>query len=309
MQFRLSLFSTHGAVGIPAREWVWILAVTFGAWVLVALMAVFTAPLWLRLVVRKTVGHATRLLFTEPYTKNLLEGLTALRKFGVQWTAENELRAHIGKPLEKPIGTTRTFPHFDQLLFTPAQLHRRPLDHSVPVNLTTVLGRRAQRPMRISMPVMVSAMGYGVALSKPFVRAIAKGTAIVGTACNAGQGPVLDEFRQLAHRFVVQYHGATWRPSPSVLGQADMIEIRFGQGANAGCGTVISGDGLTPEVLKDLGMSVSAGDAYIPAGLHEVRRTHDLRRLVTRLRLAGGGSDCAEIGSGQRSRRRYAVAV
>ncbi|MCL6445218.1 MAG: FMN-binding glutamate synthase family protein, partial [Alicyclobacillus sp.] len=252
-----------------------------------------TSPFWLRWVVKKVVVHAVKLAFTEPYTKNLLEGVTALRKFGVQWTAENELRAHSGQPLEKPIGTTRKFPHFDGLMFSPAQLHRRPLEHTAAVQMETVIGRKAQRPLVVSMPVLVSAMGYGVALSKPFVRAIAKGTALAGTACNAGQGPALQEFRDLAYRLVVQYHGAVWRPMPEMLRQADMIEIRFGQGANAGYTSVVPAEGLTEEVKRHLHMSAKDLFAYIPAGQPEVRRRHDLRRLVHRLRIESGGAPIA----------------
>ncbi|MBX5437014.1 MAG: FMN-binding glutamate synthase family protein [Alicyclobacillaceae bacterium] len=202
---------------------------------------------------------------------------------------ENELRARSGQPLEKPIGTARTFPHFDGLLFSPVQLHRRPLDHTVPVKIDTVLGRRSKCPLALSMPIMVAGMGYGVALSRPFVRAIAKGTAMVGTACNSGQGPVLQEFRDLARYLVVQYHAASWKPSQQILRQADMIEIRFGQGANAGCGTVIAADGLAPQVKQDLQMSSSDQSTYIPAGQPQVRRPHDLRRLVHKLRIESGG--------------------
>jgi methylamine---glutamate N-methyltransferase subunit C len=79
-------------------------------------------------------------------------------------------------------------------------------------------------------------MGYGVGISKPFSFAIAKGTALVGTAFNTGKGPVLPEHREFAHRMIVQYHGAAWRPNEDIMKQADMVEIRFGQGANAGNG-------------------------------------------------------------------------
>ncbi|WP_273368632.1 FMN-binding glutamate synthase family protein [Alicyclobacillus herbarius] len=271
------------------QDWLTMLSVLLSAELLLAVVACVTAPFWSRFVLKKITEYVTKRLFTEEYTKNLLEGLTALRKFGVQWTFENELRAHTAQPLEKPIGTARLFPHFDGLLFTPVQLTRRPLDHRVPVNLETVIGRKAQRPMMLSMPVMVSAMGYGVALSKPFVRAIARGTAMAGTACNAGQGPALEEFRKLARHLVVQYHGASWRPSSDILRQADMIEIRFGQGANAGCGTLVPASGLPAEVQHDLGLKPGQ-TGYIPAGHPEViRASRDLRRLVHRLRRTANG--------------------
>lgn len=295
MRMRPPVSSLPGVLwSVPSvRALVWMFLVAFAAWMAVAAGAVLTAPFWLRLVVKKMVGYAVRLTFTEPYTKNLLEGLTALRKFEVQWTVENELRAHSGKPLEKPIGTTKKFPHFDGLMFSPAQLYRRPLDHTAAVQMETVLGRSARRPLTVSMPVLVSAMGYGVALSKPFVRSIAKGTAMAKTACNLGQGPALQEFRDLAYRVVVQYHGAIWKPTPDVLRQADMVEIRFGQGANAGSASVVPAEGLAEEVKRDLRMSAGDPVTFIPAAQPEVRRKHDLRRLVHRLRIESEGAPIA----------------
>ncbi|WP_245630026.1 FMN-binding glutamate synthase family protein [Alicyclobacillus acidiphilus] len=287
MSFRSTAWSSS------ADAWIWMFMLSFVAWALVVLLTVLTSPFWLRLIIKKATGRATALLFTEPYTKNVLEGVTALRKVGLQWTVENELRAHTGTPLEKPIGTSRTFPHFDGLLFSSAQLHRRPLDHSVSIEMETVIGRRAKRPLVISMPVMVTGMGYGVALSKSFERAIAKGTSMVGTAFNTGQGPVLQEFRDLARHLVVQYHGAPWKPSAPVLRQADMVEIRFGQGANAGAGTVVSANGLNERVKRDLKMSSSDSYTYIPAGQPEVRRMHDLQNLIHRLRLDSDGAPIA----------------
>lgn len=267
---------------------VWGIGVCCGM-LLVAGTAIAFVSTWTRWIMKKMVNAVTYRIFTEPYTKNLLEALTALRKVGVQWTAENELRAHEGRGLDKPIGSSRSFPHFDGLLFTPPPIWRRPLDLTVPVSLETVIGKNAHRPMYLSMPIMVSAMGYGVALSKPMVRAIAKGTAMAGTACNAGQGPALEEFRTLAHRFVVQFHRAPWMPSDATLRQADMIEIRFGQGANVGGGTWVSGTGLPPETLADLGLQSEEDVAYIPAGHPEGSKWSRLKGLVSHLREVGGG--------------------
>ncbi len=260
------------------------------------LTGVLFLPKFIRYQLDQQVKQVTSRLFTEPYTKNIFEGVTALRKFGVQWAVENELRSHSPVALSKPMGTHRPFPHFDGLLFSPAQLHRKALDDSEPVTVTAVVGKRADRPMIISLPVMTSAMGYGVALSKRFVRALAKGTALAGTAFNTGQGPALQEFGQLAHRLVVQYHGAAWRPSDEILRVADMIEIRYGQGANAGCGTAIAGDSVNPEIAQDMGgpqPQTNAGEFYIPAGIPGVHTHDELKQLVKDLREISRGAPIA----------------
>ncbi|MHB1956800.1 MAG: FMN-binding glutamate synthase family protein [Sulfobacillus sp.] len=263
---------------------------------LLGLTGVLFLPKFIRHQLEQQLKQATSRLFTESYTKNIFEGVTALRKFGIQWAVENELRSHHPAALLKPIGTHRPFPHFDGLLFSSAQLHRRALNDSEPVTVTTVIGKRADRPMTISLPVMTSAMGYGVALNKPFARAIAKGTALAGTAFNTGQGPALREFRELAHRLVVQYHGAAWRPPDEILSVADMIEIRYGQGANAGCGTAISGDSVNPEIAEDMGGSQSQtkpGEFYIPAGIPGIHTNDELKQLVKDLREISRGAPIA----------------
>lgn len=237
---------------------------------------------------RTFIKNRFRHLLEDPYTSNLWEGVTGLRHLGVQWTMENEFRSARAEALQKPLGTNRAFPHFDGLLFIPAQLHRRALDSPVPVNLETALGKRCERPLRLSMPIMVSAMGYGVALDKPFSMALARGTAMVGTAFNTGQGPVLQEHRDKALRMIVQYHGAPWKPSDEMLAKADMIEIRFGQGANAGVSSTIDTGILPDYVLKDMGLRANE-EARIPAGIPGVSRLSDLRKLVNRLREVGRG--------------------
>lgn len=282
-----------------------------GVFVALAVLCVALSPLLIRFAVNKTADHVIRQLFSEPYTKNLTEGLTALRKFGVQATLENELRSHEGKALEKPIGTARPLPNFDGLLFSPAAVEHGALEYDVPVHIGTVIGRRAARPMRISMPIMVTAMGYGVALNKPFARALAKGASRAGTAYNTGQGPALPEFRELAQRLIVQYHGAPWRPSESMMREADMIEIRVGQGANAGCGTPVPSTGMSPEVLQEFHMAPSeSGDLYIPAGIPGVKTVHEFRKLVQKMRLLSRGAPIAlKLAAGHAIERDLSLAI
>ncbi|PWI56797.1 hypothetical protein BM613_11915 [Sulfoacidibacillus thermotolerans] len=272
--------------GIPSWLWLIVLLVVLGG-----TLASLLFPLWLRRFLNQQIDQTVTRLFTEAYTKNLLEGVNAVRKVGIQTTVENELRAHTPEPLSKPIGTHRNFPDFDGLLFSPVQLSVQPLDHTVPISLETKIGKHAEKPMILSMPMMVTAMGYGVSISKPFIHAIAKGTALANTAMNAGQGPVLSELREYARHMIVQYHGAPWRPSEEALRAADMIEIRYGQGANVGCGTVVPKKTLTREIMSDMGFSPDEPlqDLYIPVGIPGIHSLADLKQLVHYLRKAGRG--------------------
>jgi len=248
----------------------------------------------LRFLVKRLVSKTIKRLFTDPYDQNLAEGILAVLRTGPIRVIENEIRSSELGPLLKPIGTQRKFPHFDGLLFNSAQLSRRAIDDQMDIDLTTVIGKRAQRPMAISMPILISGMGYGVGVSKSYSRAMAKGSALVETAYNTGQGPVLPFHRELAHRLVVQWHGAAlWRPDGSVLPSVDMVEIRFGQGANAGQGSMLKGP-FTRELLVDLNIWPEQPDTiWIPAGVPELHKSSDLRRLVKTLRKQSRGAPIA----------------
>ena len=243
------------------------------------------------MIVARQLRKRLERLFSDTYSENLWEGVTGLKHMGIEQTVENELRASTNKVLHKPLGSARAFPHFEGLLFTPAQLIKLPVDDLVPVDISTEIGPRSHRPLRLSMPILVSAMGYGVALSKPFSLAIAKGTALAGTAFNTGQGPILPEHRSYGKHMVVQYHGAFWRPTDEQLAVADMVEIRFGQGANAGAGASITAAELPDNVLRDFMQYASrpASTLHIPAGLSEVRSGDELVSLVKRLRDVAHG--------------------
>lgn len=243
----------------------------------------------------KQIHRRIEQIFSDPYPENLWEGVTGLKHVGLEQTIENEMRSSNTEPLHKPLGSSRTFPHFEGLLFSPVQLVRKPLADDVAVDIETRIGPHARRPLKLSMPIMISAMGYGVALSKAFSIALARGTAMAGTAFNTGQGPVLKDHRNNAKFMVVQYHGAFWRPTVHQLGQADMIEIRFGQGANAGNGTVVKVADLPPDVLADFLATTNVmadkplKELVVPPGIPEIRTQSDLRQLVHHLRLAGHG--------------------
>ncbi|EJY56366.1 glutamate synthase (ferredoxin) [Alicyclobacillus hesperidum URH17-3-68] len=257
------------------------------ALVIIGSILLILAPWLFRVYFQLSSRRFIRILFSDPYTQNLLEGYTALKKFGIQWVFENELRAQNGKALEKPIGTGRPFPHFDGLLLTPPTIRQRPLELTNYVNLHVVIGKKCIKPLDISMPILVSAMGYGVALQKPIVEAIALGTEKVGTACNVGQGPAIEEWTH-AGKLVVQHHRAPWGPDEHILRRADMIEIRLGQGANMGSGTFVPSKGVSSEILRDLGLTARE-IGYIPAGHPEIERMVRFRTLISRLRKIGGG--------------------
>jgi methylamine---glutamate N-methyltransferase subunit C len=83
-------------------------------------------------------------------------------------------------------------PKWDDLQFVTAQLARPPLLDDAPVATGVVLGPRAQKPLHLDIPLLVSDMSYG-ALSEEAKTAMARGAERAGTAICSGEGGVLPE--------------------------------------------------------------------------------------------------------------------
>lgn len=258
---------------------------TLGALLLAGLALLL---LW-RVAADRLVDHTLKRLMKEPYTANLWELIAGFGHNPLLPTMENELRAQDGKVLHRPIGTPRRFPHLEGLVFNPAQLHRPPRAHDAAVAMAVTLGPRARRPLTLEMPLLVSAMGYGVAISDRVAEALARGTATAGTACNAGHGPLLPEVRRAARHLIIQYTGNAWTHQKDVLKAADMIEIRLGQGAWGAMGSLLPARRLTERSRKLMGARPGE-DVVLPSQIEGLEQgTRALRRLVRRLRIGTGG--------------------
>jgi glutamate synthase domain-containing protein 2 len=265
-------------------------AAAAGAGVLaVALLAALALRLAGRPLVRLVLARFLRRLFTDPYHENLWETVTGVRRFGAQAVVETELRAASGEMIMRPFGRFRTFPGFDQLLFDPAQLDRLPTPEHVPVDMSVVLGPRAARPLRVEMPVLITGMGYAVALSPEAKEALARGAALAGTATNTGMGPLLPDERREARSLIVQYNRGEWGNPPEALRQADAVEIQLGNGAWAGSGFRVLTRDFTPEARRAFRLRPGQEGSLVHNRMPGLETAADLAALVAELRAVGGG--------------------
>jgi glutamate synthase domain-containing protein 2 len=74
-------------------------------------------------------------------------------------------------------------------MFNFAQLKTFPTPIETPVDTSVVIGKNAKKPFKISLPMMVSAMAYGEALSSNAKWALARGASKAKTAVCSGEGP------------------------------------------------------------------------------------------------------------------------
>ena len=204
--------------------------------IVLIVLIVLIAKFILRASLKWIIGDFTGKLFSDMYGENLFEIWIAGKRNSIQNLVELELRAVDGKPLTRPVGPTLKFsPDFDNLMFVPSQLAKLSLPASFKVNMQVTIGPNAKRPMTLSMPIMISGMGYGVALSEESKIALAMASKVLDTAISSGAGPALPEERENAGKYVLQICRLKWGArTDEEISSADMLEVQLGQGADCG---------------------------------------------------------------------------
>jgi glutamate synthase domain-containing protein 2 len=147
------------------------------------------------------------------------------------------------------LGAKRRLPSFDDLVFLTASASRYPLEGYREKCVTeTVLGaRRAERPVRLAIPITVAGMSFG-ALSANAKEAIGRAATAMGTSTTTGDGGMTPEERQSSKTLVYQCLPSRYGFNPNDLRQADAIEIVIGQGAKPGGGGMLLGQKISPRV-------------------------------------------------------------
>lgn len=192
-----------------------------------------------------------------------------------------------GESIVEPMRSRKPVVSWDDILVKGAQLARTPLDRDEPVDTITVIGPRADRPLVLGTPVLVSHMSYG-ALSREAQTALAAGSAAAGTAMSSGEGGILPEALARAHKYIFEYVPNRYSATPENLERVDAVEIKFGQSAKPGMGGHLPGGKVTAEIAAVRGFPEGA-DIVSPARFADIRSRDDLRRRVDELRALSKG--------------------
>lgn len=203
--------------------------------VIVVLATILLAKPITRYVTKIIADHMVSLLLTDKYTQNLAELLPSLKRFSVLNLLELSLRAEEGKAITRPLGSPKHYLGFENLMFTPHQMTKLAFPDSTPVDMSVTIGPNAPKPLTISIPLMISAMAYGLALSEEAKTALAKAANTLQTATCSGEGPVLPEEQNVANKYVLQICRWSWGGrTDEQISAADMLEVQMGQGADIG---------------------------------------------------------------------------
>jgi glutamate synthase domain-containing protein 2 len=207
----------------------------------------------------------------------------------MMWLEDIRTRAGLGEP---PVLSGRCSKlgrvSFDDLVFVPAQLSRRPVDYfREDIDTSTVIGSTSRRPLKLSMPIMFAGMSFG-ALSREAKIAVARASTTLGTCTNTGEGGMLPDERRHARLLVAQYSTGRFGVDDAYLKAADAIEIKIGQGAKPGQGGLLPKEKVTREIMKVRKLA-RRQDIHSPASHPDIKTPADLRRTVSMLRKKTGG--------------------
>jgi glutamate synthase domain-containing protein 2 len=205
------------------------------------------------------------------------------------WLEDIRKRSRLGKP---PVVSGRCAKFgrvsFDDLIFLSGQLSRAPVDYyREKISSDTIIGRTSRRPLRLNTPILFAGMSFG-ALSKESKLAIARASAVLGTATNTGEGGMLPEERKEASLLIAQYSTGHFGVDDDYLRSADSIELKIGQGAKPGQGGLLPRKKVTSEIVKVRKLP-GPMDIHSPARHLDIRTPADLRKKVDMLRKKSGG--------------------
>ena len=192
-----------------------------------------------------------------------------------------------GTSVIEPMGTRLPVVGWDDVLFLGAQLSPFPLDENAPIDVGTVIGKHAKKPLRLENPVYISHMSFG-ALSREIKIALATGANMSKSAMCSGEGGILPEEFEAAHQYIFEYVPNQYSVTDENLKKVDAIEIKIGQGTKPGMGGHLPGSKVTDEIAAVRGKVVGE-DIISPSRFPDIHSKEDLKQLVNELRERSDG--------------------
>ena len=240
---------------------IWLL-VPFYTLVIVFLIFLFMFIL-AKPILNKLADIVIERMLSEKYSQNISEVITSFKRMSVQNVIEMNLRAKSGKIIARPMGSPKHFPGYDTLMFATSIMTNFSLMETAKVDMQVIIGPKAVKPLTINIPLMVSGMAYGLALSEEAKRAFARAAKTMHTATCSGEGPFLPEERQEAGKYILQISRWPWGGrTDEQIASADMLEVQMGQGAEMGSYRVVALQGKAQELA---GLAPGQSVASLPA--------------------------------------------
>ena len=193
------------------------------------------------------------------------------------------IKSQLGRYRMRGMALMKKIPHWDDLVFLPGTLTRFVIEGYREKCLTeTIIGPRAKNPIKLDIPVYITSMSFG-ALSYEAKTALARGSAMAGSATCSGEGGMIPDERRYSHKWYYQCIQSRYGFNPHHAQLADAIEVFIGQGQKVGMGGHLMGQKVTDQVAEM--RSLPAGiDQRSPARHPDWMGPDDLALKVQELR-------------------------
>ncbi len=144
-------------------------------------------------------------------------------------------------------------PKWDDIQILPAQLARLPHLEDVEVGTNVIIGKTANKPLELKIPLFVSDMSYG-ALSEEAKISLAKGAELAGTGICSGEGGMLPEEQAENSRYFYELASAKFGFEMELLKKVQAFHFKGGQGAKTGTGGHLPADKNRGKISKVRGI-------------------------------------------------------
>ena len=178
-------------------------------------------------------------------------------------------------------------PDWNDIQILTAQLARKPLEEDAEVDTRLVIGPRADRPLELDIPLLVSDMSFG-ALSPEAKVALARGAEQAGTGICSGEGGSMDEEREANSRYLLELASAKFGWRWELLDEVRAFHFKGGQAAKTGIGGHLPGSKVTDKIAETRGIEAGK-DAVSPAAFDEPRSAREFRKFADEVRERSGG--------------------
>ncbi len=178
-------------------------------------------------------------------------------------------------------------PTWDDLQFLTAQLHKLPLLDEEPVGTELVIGPRAEKPLRLDIPLFVTDMSFG-ALSAEAKVALSKGAELAGTGICSGEGGMLSEEQAANSRYFYELASARFGFSWDKVKRCQAFHFKGGQGAKTGTGGHLPGAKVNEKIAEVRGLEPGQ-DAISPSRFPDWEGIEPFRDFAAEVREHTGG--------------------
>lgn len=204
----------------------------------------------------------------------------AMARDGLEKTGHHGEMGAMGVPLTE-------LPLWDDIQFVTAQFATKPLMDDATVGTECVIGPRANKPLRLDIPLFVSDMSFG-ALSEEAKVSLSKGAEQAGTGICSGEGGMLPEEQAANSRYLYELASARFGWDISLVERVQAFHFKGGQGAKTGTGGHLPGNKVTAKIAEVRGLGVGE-DAISPPTFESLSAAKDFRKLADEVRERSGG--------------------